>query len=65
MKPMGMSMFEEDPELELSEDQLKDIKSWDVGKDYVITLRVTMREKELCDDGSIEGCFKINKVSAE
>lgn len=62
---MGMSFLEEEPELELSEDQLKAIKGWDVGKDYIVTLKVTMREKELCDDGTIEACFKINKVSAE
>lgn len=61
-KPMGMSLMESEPHLELSEDKLKAVKDWDVGKKYTLTLNVTMHEKELYD-GTIKGCFVINKVS--
>jgi|DEB19_MinimDraft_2_1074335.scaffolds.fasta_scaffold46940_2 hypothetical protein len=65
MKLMGSSMFEREPELELDDTMLKAVKDWDVGENYTLTLKVKMREKELCEDGSIEGCFTILKVTAE
>lgn len=63
-KPMGMSIMEQSPHLELTEGDLKAIKDWDVGEKYTLTLQVTMYEKEIYDD-VIKGCFTINKASGE
>jgi hypothetical protein len=62
-RPMGISLMDETPHLKLNDEQLKSIKSWDVGKKYTITLNVTMHEKEMSGQGGIEGCFYIDKVS--
>lgn len=61
----SLTSYMDEPELELDDTTLKAVKDWDVGETYTITLKVKMREKELCEDGSIEGCFTILKASAE
>lgn len=65
MSIMSMvGMLEEQPKIRLTDKTLKSVKDWDVGETYTITLKVMMKEKELRDDNSIEGCFCIVKASS-
>ena len=59
-----VGMLNEQPMVHLSDKTLKSVKDWDVGETYTITLKVKMKEKELRDDNSIEGCFYIVKASS-
>ena len=64
MKAISLHMEEMQPRLRLSESNLKEIKNWDVGKKYKLTLEVTMEFKEKEDGEKVKGGFKVNNVQA-
>lgn len=64
MKAISLHMEEMKPTLRLREDDLKEIKDWEVGEDYTLVLEVTQDFKEI-DDGKYKAGFKINKVKAK
>ena len=62
MMPEGDEYY---PHLDLSSDEIPEVKSWKVGKTYKIMLevkQVSMREDK---DKKISACFEVRKVGVE
>lgn len=55
----------EEDMFELSSEQLKAVKDWDVGEEYTVVLKLKQVSKELEDDGSICAEFEILSVKQQ
>jgi hypothetical protein len=55
----------EEDMFELSSEQLKAVKDWDVGEEYTVVLKLKQVSKELEDDGTICGEFEILSVKQQ
>ena len=53
------------PHLDLSSDEVKEVKNWEVGKSYKLSLEVKMTQKREDKDKKISACFEVRKVGAE
>lgn len=53
------------PHLDLSSDEIKEIKNWEVGKSYKIVLEVRQVSKREDKDKKISACFEVRKVGVE
>lgn len=53
------------PHLDLSSDEIKEIKNWEVGKNYKIVLEVRQVSKREDKDKKISACFEVRKVGVE
>lgn len=64
-KQLEAVIKESNPSFSIYEKHLKDIKEWEVGKEYNLKLKVKMVRKEITDynDDKIESRFEILKVS--
>jgi hypothetical protein len=50
------------PSIHLEEDQLKEIKNWEVGEKYTLILEVTQKSKRENSDKKISASFDIMKI---
>lgn len=53
------------PHLDLSSDEIPQIKDWEVGKSYKIVLEVKQTSKREDKDKKISACFEVRKVGVE
>ena len=64
-KGYAMDVPEMKPTLSLGSDDLKEVKSWDVGKTYDLEVTVKMISKHLGSDGETNGMFEVQDVSVD
>lgn len=53
------------PHLDLSSDEIPEIKKWEVGKTYKLVLEVKQTSKREDKDKKISSCFEVRKVGVE
>lgn len=65
--PMDIEIKKERSILSIDENDLKEIKNWNVGKKYrlVIDVEMTCLKKQEYGDKSMCGEFRINKIKSE
>ena len=53
------------PHLDLSSDEIKEIKNWEVGKSYKVVLELRQISKREDKDKKISACFEVREVEVE
>ena len=53
------------PQIHIREQDLPDIEDWEVGEDYLLTVKVTQKTKSERQGGEVEASFDITEIGGE